>query len=194
MLRPGRIKFSDDPTSFIQKSLAKFGYATNTTNDAGRTTPDGTFSDEYGVSAADKKSIEDAIGSKQYGTVHNFDIENNSGSIRYFEFSSTAAIQREYMAVLSTLSSRLYSRMSGTAMTWANVIGDAGVLRLIRAYLNSGIMQNGVVVSRYQGTPQGGPLSPLLANVLLDEVDKELERRSTPASPMRFCRRPNRMS
>lgn len=56
-------------------------------------------------------------------------------------------------------------------------IGDAGVLRLIRAYLNSGIMQNGVVVSRYQGTPQGGPLSPLLANVLLDEVDKELEHR-----------------
>lgn len=56
-------------------------------------------------------------------------------------------------------------------------IGDAGVLRLIRAYLNSGIMRDGVVVSRYQGTPQGGPLSPLLANVLLDEVDKELERR-----------------
>lgn len=56
-------------------------------------------------------------------------------------------------------------------------IGDAGILRLIRAYLNSGILQDGVVVSRYQGTPQGGPLSPLLANVLLDEVDKELERR-----------------
>ena len=56
-------------------------------------------------------------------------------------------------------------------------IGDAGVVRLIRAYLNSGILQDGVVVSRYQGTPQGGPLSPLLANVLLDEVDKELERR-----------------
>jgi RNA-directed DNA polymerase len=56
-------------------------------------------------------------------------------------------------------------------------IGDAGVLRLIRAYLNSGILQDGVVVSRHQGTPQGGPLSPLLANVLLDEVDKELERR-----------------
>lgn len=56
-------------------------------------------------------------------------------------------------------------------------IGDAGVIRLIRAYLNSGIMRDGVVVSRHQGTPQGGPLSPLLANVLLDEVDKELERR-----------------
>jgi RNA-directed DNA polymerase len=56
-------------------------------------------------------------------------------------------------------------------------IDDAGVIRLIRAYLNSGIMSDGVVQQRYRGTPQGGPLSPLLANVLLDEVDKELERR-----------------
>src|SRR6266446_5498721 len=56
-------------------------------------------------------------------------------------------------------------------------IGDAGVIQLIRAYLDSGIMSDGVVQDRYQGTPQGGPLSPLLANVLLDEVDKELERR-----------------
>lgn len=56
-------------------------------------------------------------------------------------------------------------------------IEDARVIRLIRAYLNSGIMNNGVVQERHQGTPQGGPLSPLLANVLLDEVDKELERR-----------------
>jgi RNA-directed DNA polymerase len=56
-------------------------------------------------------------------------------------------------------------------------IGDAGIIRLIRAYLNSGIMMNGVVQERMMGTPQGGPLSPLLANVLLDEVDKELERR-----------------
>ena len=56
-------------------------------------------------------------------------------------------------------------------------IDDAGVIRLIRVYLNSGIMNDGVVQQRMQGTPQGGPLSPLLANVLLDEVDKELERR-----------------
>src|SRR5690606_9348698 len=56
-------------------------------------------------------------------------------------------------------------------------IPDAGLIRLIRAYLNSGIMDGGVVIERVQGTPQGGPLSPLLANVLLDEVDRELERR-----------------
>jgi RNA-directed DNA polymerase len=56
-------------------------------------------------------------------------------------------------------------------------IEDAGVILLIRAYLNRGIMSDGVVQQRYRGTPQGGLLSPLLANVMLDEVDKELERR-----------------
>jgi group II intron reverse transcriptase/maturase len=55
-------------------------------------------------------------------------------------------------------------------------IDDAGIIRLIRVYLNSGIMSDGVVLERYQGTPQGGPLSPLLANVMLDEVDKVLEK------------------
>lgn len=55
-------------------------------------------------------------------------------------------------------------------------INDDGMIRLIRAYLNSGIMDHGIVQSRYEGTPQGGPLSPLLANVMLDEVDKKLER------------------
>ena len=57
-------------------------------------------------------------------------------------------------------------------------VADPAVLRLVRAYLDSGIMVDGVAQQRYQGTPQGGPLSPLLANVLLDEVDRELERRS----------------
>ena len=56
-------------------------------------------------------------------------------------------------------------------------IDDAGVIRLVRAYLNAGIMDGGVVIERHLGTPQGGPLSPLLANVLLDEVDKALEAR-----------------
>jgi RNA-directed DNA polymerase len=58
-----------------------------------------------------------------------------------------------------------------------NRIGDRRMLRLIRRYLEAGIMADGVVVERHEGTPQGGPLSPLLANVLLDEVDKELEKR-----------------
>ncbi len=59
----------------------------------------------------------------------------------------------------------------------AKRIADKAVLRLVRHYLNAGIMANGVTQMRAEGTPQGGPLSPLLANVLLDEVDRELERR-----------------
>jgi len=56
-------------------------------------------------------------------------------------------------------------------------ISDKRVLRLIRRYLKADIMDGGVVIERYEGTPQGGPLSPILANVLLDEVDRELEKR-----------------
>ena len=68
----------------------------------------------------------------------------------------------------------------------AKRIEDKAVLRLIRRYLGAGILGNGVVMERHEGTPQGGPLSPLLANVLLDEVDRELE---TARPPLRaLCR------
>ena len=59
----------------------------------------------------------------------------------------------------------------------ARRIRDKRVLRLIRQYLKAGVLLNGVVVTTEEGTPQGGPLSPLLANILLDDLDKELERR-----------------
>ena len=59
----------------------------------------------------------------------------------------------------------------------AKRIADKEILRLIRRYLQAGMLADGLVTAREQGTPQGGPLSPLLANVLLDEVDKELEKR-----------------
>ncbi|GMA66277.1 hypothetical protein GCM10025859_67680 [Alicyclobacillus fastidiosus] len=59
----------------------------------------------------------------------------------------------------------------------ARKIEDKRVLRLIRRYLQAGIFVNGVCVRSDEGTPQGGPLSPLLANIMLDDLDKELERR-----------------
>ena len=59
----------------------------------------------------------------------------------------------------------------------ARRVRDKRVLRLIRRYLEAGMFQDGLAAPRRQGTPQGGPLSPLLANILLDDVDKELERR-----------------
>ena len=65
----------------------------------------------------------------------------------------------------------------------AKRIGDKRVLRLIRRYLEAGILTEGVLMTREEGTPQGGPLSPLLANILLDDLDKLLEQRGH-----RFCR------
>ena len=62
-------------------------------------------------------------------------------------------------------------------------ISDKAALRLIRKYLESGVMINGVIMATEVGTPQGGPLSPLLANIMLDVLDKELERRGH-----KFCR------
>ncbi len=59
----------------------------------------------------------------------------------------------------------------------AKRIKDKRLLRLIRAYLNSGVMDDGLVSPREEGTPQGSPLSPLLSNLVLDELDKELESR-----------------
>ena len=59
----------------------------------------------------------------------------------------------------------------------ANRIEDKRLLKLIRAFLNAGVMENGLVSPSVEGTPQGGPLSPLLSNLVLDELDQELERR-----------------
>jgi RNA-directed DNA polymerase len=59
----------------------------------------------------------------------------------------------------------------------AKRIQDKFLLKVLRAFLNAGVMANGVKVGGEEGTPQGGPLSPLLANVLLDDLDKELEAR-----------------
>jgi RNA-directed DNA polymerase len=65
----------------------------------------------------------------------------------------------------------------------ARHVSDKRLLRIVRRFLEAGMMWNGVCVERYEGTPQGGPLSPLLANLLLDDLDKELKRRGH-----RFCR------
>ncbi len=65
----------------------------------------------------------------------------------------------------------------------ARRVKDKRILRLLRKYLESGVMVGGVIQERGEGTPQGGPLSPFLSNILLDDLDKELERRGH-----RFCR------
>jgi RNA-directed DNA polymerase len=65
----------------------------------------------------------------------------------------------------------------------ARRVGDKRLLRIVRCFLEAGMMCNGVCIARHEGTPQGGPLSPLLANLLLDDLDRELEKRGHA-----FCR------
>jgi RNA-directed DNA polymerase len=88
-------------------------------------------------------------------------------------------VQDGYRIVVDVDLSKFFDRVNHDILIdrLGKRVDDAGVIRLVRAYLNAGIMDGGVVVERSEGTPQGGPLSPLLANVLLDEVDRELELR-----------------
>ena len=65
----------------------------------------------------------------------------------------------------------------------ARKVGDERVLKLVRRYLQAGLMAGGIETVRTEGTPQGGPLSPLLSNILLNDLDRELERRQ-----LSFCR------
>jgi RNA-directed DNA polymerase len=88
-------------------------------------------------------------------------------------------VQAGYRTVVDVDLEKFFDRVNHDILMdrLAKRIADKRVLRLIRRYLQAGILVHGVHSERHEGTPQGGPLSPLLANVLLDEVDRELERR-----------------
>ncbi len=88
-------------------------------------------------------------------------------------------VREGYTVVVDVDLEKLFDRVNHDVLMdrLGRRIADRRVLRLIRHYLRAGVLVNGVVQERHDGTPQGGPLSPLLANVLLDEVDKVLARR-----------------
>ncbi|MFZ2055755.1 MAG: group II intron reverse transcriptase/maturase [Candidatus Aminicenantales bacterium] len=96
-----------------------------------------------------------------------------------------AYIQEGYNWVVDIDLEKFFDRVNHDILMGriARRVMDKRLLRLIRLYLQAGGMLNGAVQERYEGTPQGGPLSPLFSNILLDELDKELERRGH-----KFCR------
>jgi group II intron reverse transcriptase/maturase len=94
-------------------------------------------------------------------------------------------INEGYNVVVDLDLEKFFDRVNHDKLMYllAKRISDKRILKLIRAYLESGVMLGGLVSPTSEGTPQGGPLSPLLSNVMLHELDKELEKRGH-----RFCR------
>jgi group II intron reverse transcriptase/maturase len=90
-----------------------------------------------------------------------------------------AYVQKGYEWVVDIDLEKFFDRVNHDMLMArvARVVKDKKVLKLIRAFLNSGVLVNGVVLDTEEGTPQGGPLSPLLSNIMLDDLDKELEKR-----------------
>jgi group II intron reverse transcriptase/maturase len=94
-------------------------------------------------------------------------------------------INEGYKIVCDIDLERFFDRVNHDKLMYliSKEVTDKRLLKLIRAYLRAGIMDNGIKVKSLEGTPQGGPLSPLLSNIMLNELDKELERRGH-----KFCR------
>ncbi|MBN2883884.1 MAG: group II intron reverse transcriptase/maturase [Clostridia bacterium] len=99
--------------------------------------------------------------------------------------SARGYIQQGYKWVVDIDLEKFFDRVNHDMLMSrvARKVEDKRVLRLIRKYLESGIMDNGILVLSEEGTPQGGNLSPLLSNIMLDDLDKELEKRGH-----KFCR------
>lgn len=94
-------------------------------------------------------------------------------------FKSRAYLREGYNWLVDIDLEAFFDTVSHNRTMWllSRRIGDKCLLKLIHRFLRAGLLQGGLVSQRISGTPQGGPLSPLLSNILLDELDKELERR-----------------
>ena len=139
---------------------------------------------ELGIPTVMDRLVQQAI-SQVLGPRFDPDFSPNSHGFRPGRSANDAVreaqqyIQDGYTWVVDVDLERFFDRVNHDVLMGrlATKIADRRMLRIVRAFLTAGMMSNGVVIDRDEGTPQGGPLSPLLANVLLDEVDRTLEAR-----------------
>jgi RNA-directed DNA polymerase len=152
--------------------------------------PGGKGVRQLGIPTALDRLIQQALN-QALQPIFDPDFSNSSYGFRPGRSAHQAVLQaREYAAngyrwVVDMDLEKFFDRVNHDILMarLARKIKDTRVLKLIRRYLTAGMMTGGLVSQRVQGTPQGGPLSPLLSNILLDDLDKELERRGHS-----FCR------
>jgi RNA-directed DNA polymerase len=99
--------------------------------------------------------------------------------VKRVEIPKSEYVEQGYRWIVDIDLEKFFDRVNHDKLmgNLAKRIHDKRLLRIIRAFLNAGVMENGLVSATREGTPQGGPLSPLLSNIVLDEFDRELERR-----------------
>src|ERR1035441_4222592 len=152
--------------NFIQPSASQFRYRSLTSTTRSARTADSTCTRPLGQRTEISLALSTAMGSGRDGRLSKRWHRRSSTSPKVTAGALISIWRNSSIGSITTLMGQIAKRVE-----------DKRLLKLIRAFLNAGVMENGLVSPSVEGTPQGGPLSPLLSNLMLDELDRELERR-----------------
>jgi RNA-directed DNA polymerase len=174
----------------IKKQLLKGEYAPQPVRRVEIPKPDGSGMRLLGIPTVLDRMIQQAIA-QILTPIFDKEFSNYSYGFRPKKSAHEAILQSQeyirqgYNYVVDIDLEKFFDRVNHDKLMYliSKKIEDKEVLRLIRKYLQSGVMINGVVMETEEGTPQGGPMSPLLSNIMLNELDIELEKRGH-----KFCR------